>query len=117
MKPIGEVELHGYVDGRVADGTRAEIEAWLASHPEDAERLRAYAEQNAMLRSLFNPVIDEPIPAALLAVRAHAWRGYAAAAAILAIGIGLGWAIRGAFVAPQMIPVSLARQAATAHIV
>jgi anti-sigma factor RsiW len=117
VKPVGEAELHAYVDGRLAEGARAEIEAWLAAHPDDAERLRAYAEQNAMLRSLYNPVIDEPVPAALLAVRPHAWRGYAAAAAILALGIGLGWTIRGALIAPQIIPLSLARQAATAHIV
>lgn len=117
MKPVGEAELHGYVDGRLAEGARAEIEAWLAAHPEDAERSRAYAEQNAMLRSLYHPVIDEPVPAALLAVRPHAWRGYAAAAAILALGMGLGWTIRGALIAPQFIPLSLARQAATAHIV
>ena len=117
MKPVGEAELHAYVDGRLAEAARAEIESWLAAHPEDAERLRAYAEQNAMLRSLYNQVIDEPVPAVLLAVRRHVWWGYAAAAAILALGIGLGWTIRGALIAPQMVPLSLARQAATAHIV
>jgi anti-sigma factor RsiW len=117
VKPIGEVELHGYVDGGLAEGSRAEFDAWLASHPEDAERVRAYAEQNAMLRSLYNPVIDERVPTALLVMRPRAWRGYAAAAALLALGIGLGWTIRGVFIAPQMIPLSLARQAATAHIV
>ncbi|HEY6241831.1 MAG TPA: anti-sigma factor [Burkholderiales bacterium] len=117
MKPLGETEVHGYVDGTLSEGARAEVEAWLASHAEDAERLRAYAEQNAMLRSLYNPVIDEPVPAALLAVRPHPWRGYAVAAAILTLGIAIGWAVRGAIIAPQMIPLSLARQAATAHIV
>jgi anti-sigma factor RsiW len=70
-----------------------------------------------MLRSLYNPVLDEPVPAALLAVRPRAWRRYAAAAAIFALGIGLGWLVRGAFVAPQIAPLSFARQAATAHAV
>jgi len=46
-----------------------------ASHPEDAERVRANAEQNAVLRSLYNPVLDEPVPAALLAVRPRALAG------------------------------------------
>ena len=117
MKPLVEAELHTYIDGALSEGARAEIEAWLASHPEDAERLRAYAEQNALLRSLYNPVLDEPVPAALLAVRPHAWRRYAAAAAIFALGIGLGWIVRGMFNTPQMPPVSLARLAATAHVV
>ncbi len=109
--------MHAYVDGALSDSARAEIEAWLASHPEDAERLRAYIEQNALLRSLYNSVLDEPVPAALLAVRPRAWRRYAAAAAIFALGIGLGWLVRGMFIAPQMLPASLARLAATAHVV
>jgi len=117
VKPVNEAELHTYIDGALSEGARAEVEAWLASHPEDAERLRAYAEQNALLRSLYNPVLDEPVPAALLAVRPHAWRRYAAAAAIFALGIGLGWMVRGIFIAPQIVPVSLARLAATAHAV
>src|SRR5262249_4833619 len=96
---------------------RAEIEAWLRSHPEDAERLRAYVEQNAMLRTLYNPVLEEPVPAALLAVRPRAWRSYAAAAAIFIAGIGIGWGGRGEVLSKQIGPVPFARQAATAHVV
>jgi anti-sigma factor RsiW len=117
VKPVTEAELHTYIDGALSEGARAEVEAWLVAHPEDAERLRAYAEQNALLRSLYNPVLDEPVPAALLAVRSHAWRRYFAAAAIFALGIGLGWLVRGMFISPQTSPASLARLAATAHAV
>jgi len=117
MNSVTEAELHAYVDGTLLEGSRSGIEAWLASHPEDAERLRAYAEQNSLLRSLYNPILDEPVPAALLAVRPRAWKGYAATAAIFALGLGLGWLVRGILIAPQMVPLSLARQAATAHIV
>lgn len=117
MKPVTEAELHTYVDGGLSEGARVEMEAWLRAHPEDAERMRAYAEQNALLRSLYNPVLDEPVPAWLLAVRPRAWRRYAAAAAIFALGIGLGWLVRGQFVTSQVVPVSLARLAATAHAV
>lgn len=117
MKPITEAELHAYVDGALPEGDRAGIEAWLASHPEDAERLRAYAEQNTLLRSFYNPVLEEPVPAKLLAVRPRAWWGYAAAAGIFALGIGLGWFVRGVFITPQVVPVPLARQAAIAHVV
>jgi anti-sigma factor RsiW len=117
VRQVSEAELHSYVDGGLTEGAKAEIEAWLRAHPEDAERLRAYADQNALLRSLYNPVLEEPVPAALLAVHPGAWRRYAAAAAIFALGIGLGWAVRGTFVSPQFVPVSLARLAATAHAV
>ena len=117
MKPITEAELHAYVDGALSESARTDVEAWLAAHPEDAERLRAYSEQNAALRSLYNPVLDESVPATLLAARPRAWRSYAAAAAIFALGIGLGWSVRGLFITPQVVSISLARQAATAHVV
>jgi anti-sigma factor RsiW len=117
VKQVTEAEVHSYVDGGLSEGARAEMEAWLRAHPEDAERARAYAEQNALLRSLYSPVLDEPVPATLLAVRPRAWRRYAAAAAIFALGIGLGWLVRGEFIAPQVVPVSFARLAATAHAV
>ena len=117
MKPVGEVELHTYVDGEPSEDARREIEAWLRAHPEDAERVRAYGEQNALLRSLYNPVLDEPVPPALLAVRPRAWPRYAAAAAIFVLGIGLGWLVRGQFVPAQGGPASFARQAAMAHAV
>ena len=117
MKTFTEADLHAYVDGTLTGLDRAEIQTWLASRPEDAERLRAYAEQNAMLRSFYNPVLEEPVPPALLAVRPRAWRRYAAAAAIFGLGLGSGWLARGTFIAPQMVPLSLARQAATAHVV
>ncbi|HUL92763.1 MAG TPA: anti-sigma factor [Burkholderiales bacterium] len=117
MKPISEAELHAYVDGGLSEGARVETEAWLRAHPEEAERMRAYTEQNALLRSLYDPVLDEPVPAALLSVRPRGWRRYALAAAIFALGIGLGWLVRGQFVTSQVVPVSFARQAATAHAV
>lgn len=117
MKPVSEVELHTYVDGELSEDARMEMEAWLRAHPEDAERVRAYAEQNALLRSFYNPVLDEPVPPVLLAVRPRAWRSYAAAAAIFALGIGLGWLVRGQFVPAQGSPASFARQAAMAHAV
>jgi anti-sigma factor RsiW len=117
VKPVAEAELHAYVDGGLSEGAKAEIEAWLRAHPEDAEKMRAYAEQNALLRSLYDQVLDEPVPAALLAVHPRGWRRYLAAAVIFALGIGLGWLVRGEFITPQVVPASFARQAATAHVV
>lgn len=117
MKQVVEADLHAYVDGAVTEDARVEIETWLASHPEDAERVRAYAEQNAMLRALHSHVLDEPVPAALLATRSVGWWRYAAAAGIFAIGLGSGWLTRGMVIVPQIVSPSLARQAAIAHAV
>src|SRR6185369_13510312 len=62
---ITEADLHAYVDGRLPESRLAEIEAYLAAHPAEAERLQAYREQKAALRALFDPLLDEPLPAAL----------------------------------------------------
>jgi anti-sigma factor RsiW len=117
VKPVTEAELHTYVDGGLSEPAKAEMEAWLRVHPEDAEKARVYAEQNALLRLVYNPVLEEPVPAALLAVHPGAWRRYAFAAATLGFGIGIGWIIRGEIITPQVVTMSLARQAAIAHAV
>ena len=57
-----EDDLHAYVDGALPLEREAEVEAWLAGHPEDAERVAAYRAQNLALKALFDPVLDEPLP-------------------------------------------------------
>ncbi|HSG23723.1 MAG TPA: anti-sigma factor [Azonexus sp.] len=64
--PITEADLHAYVDAQLPDSRRAEVEAFLATQPAEAERLQAYQAQKAALRQLFNPVLDESLPAKLL---------------------------------------------------
>ena len=59
---ITEDDLHGYVDAALTAERRAEVEAYLAEHPEDAARVRAYQVQNQALKALFDPVLDEPLP-------------------------------------------------------
>ena len=39
--PITEADLQAYVDGRLAEGRRSELETWLASRPDEAERWRS----------------------------------------------------------------------------
>lgn len=100
--PVTEAELHAYVDGLLPPARRAEIDAYLAPRPAEAERLRAYAHQNSALRALFDPVLDEAAPPRLSAPpRWRAWRlppqlsRYAAAALIAVAGGAAGWALRG----------------------
>jgi anti-sigma factor RsiW len=64
---ITEAELHAYIDGQLAESRRTAVEAYLAAEPEEAARLKAYREQNAALRRLFNPILDEVLPASLQA--------------------------------------------------
>lgn len=66
--PITEGDLQAYVDAALPDARRAEAEAYLAAEPAEAERVRAYLTQKQALRSLFNPVLDEPLPESLSAL-------------------------------------------------
>lgn len=66
--PITEIDLQAYVDAALPDTRRAEVEAYLAAEPAEAERVRAYLTQKQALRSLFNPVLDEPLPESLSAL-------------------------------------------------
>jgi anti-sigma factor RsiW len=118
MKQITESDLHAYVDGRLSASDRAEVEAFIAEHPEDGERVRAWREQASALRALYDPIIDEPVPAELAAIPPRpAWHRYAVAASFFIIGIATGWAGKTAFVPGAQSPLSLPRQAAIAHVV
>jgi anti-sigma factor RsiW len=98
MNPVTEAELQAWVDGRLAQARRADIDTYLQHHPQEAERLRAYRQQNAALRALYSPVLDETVPRGML--RPHRWRSwtwpaamprYAASVALMLTSAALGW--------------------------
>jgi anti-sigma factor RsiW len=119
--PVTEAELHAYIDGLLPAERRAEIEAYLAAHPEDAQRVRAWQEQNQALHAWFDPVLAEALPARVrLAARLRrmlpALR-YAAVAAWFALGGVAGWYVHAYNTANSADVVAFARQAAIAHAV
>lgn len=129
--PITEADLHAYVDGRLADARRPEIEAYLRTRPEELARVNAWASHSAALRRMLDPVLDEPIPIALSVrrpPRALPWRRLAAAASIAAVSAAAGWLVRGASsddvaraglaaAAPRDAAAAFAQRAAVAHVV
>ncbi|MBI4291826.1 MAG: anti-sigma factor [Betaproteobacteria bacterium] len=119
MRPVGERELHAYVDGTLPQAQRAEVEAFLAERPAENEQVRAWAAQNAALRALYNPVLKEAVPERLRAALApRRWQKYALAASLLFVGIAVGWIVRGTVSVPaSSVLASFARQAAIAHAV
>jgi anti-sigma factor RsiW len=118
MKQVSESDLHAYVDGRLSENERTQVEAFLSERPDEAEKLRAWREQNAALRALYDGVLEEPVPAGLAGIPDRpSWSRYAAAAALFVFGLALGWLTRGVVTPTAQIPLSLARQAAIAHIV
>ena len=126
---ISEAQLHALADGVLPEDQRAAIDAHLRAHPEDAARVDAWREQNQQLRALFDPVLEETFPPALLQAAAppaanQAWYSHAvqAAAAIVLVfagGMG-GWLLRGDggdMRVASASPLTLARSAAIAHAV
>lgn len=119
--PVTEADLQAYVDARLPDGRRAEVEAYLAGHPEEAARIASYRVHAERLRELFAPVLEEAVPQRLGLAAARRRRpliaGLAAALAWVAVGAAAGWQFhtfytgRGAPVAEKQI----ARTAAIAH--
>ena len=118
MKQITESDLHAYVDGRLSTSDRAEVEAYLADHAEDAERVKTWREQASALRALYDPILEEPVPGELATIRPRpAWHRYALAASFFIVGIATGWVAKTAFAPGVQTPLSLPRQAAIAHVV
>ncbi|WP_372617348.1 anti-sigma factor family protein [Falsiroseomonas sp.] len=121
--PIGEDDLHAFVDGRLDPARAPAVERYLAGRPEEAARVRAFAAQRDALREALAFKAAEPIPARLRIESLHAarrramlarGRAAAAAALLLLTGAGLGWAARGTLQA-QVAPAALPSAPATLH--
>lgn len=130
--PITEADLHAYVDGLLPPSRSAEIDAYLADRPAEAERIQSYREQKDELRALFNPVLHEPIPISMARrprYHSRTIQRFAAGMAIAFVSGITGWMLHGKlepeflaqsrpFMAADNMKVpALARQAAVAHVV
>jgi anti-sigma factor RsiW len=94
--PVTTDELHAYIDGEIPADRRAAVEAWLASHPEDAARVAVWRAQADAIRARYGGVAVEPAPARLdidqLARPRHIWPTAAATAAVAFLaGTVAGW--------------------------
>lgn len=133
--PITEADLHAYVDGQLTLGRRSEVEAWLASRPDDAARVAAYMQHREGLHALFDPVLGQELPrrvrdAALPPRRRWSLQPWAAGFAIAVVSAGSAWfargvvsdhearlALAGAVVSRGDALDGFARRAAVAHVV
>lgn len=138
MSPLNitEDDLQAYVDGALTPARRAEVDAYLAEYPEDAERVRAYQAQNLAIKALFDPVLAEPLPDNLHALTVQPLNATVAptkrpffnfmtlqrlAAGVLVAAVGGigGWLAHGQYQASERMAqaVPLPHQAAVAHVV
>ena len=119
--PVIEAELHAYIDGLLPAERRAEIEAYLAAHPEDAQRTRAWREQNQALHAWFDPVLAEVLPARVrrsaLPRRMPPALRYAAVAVWFALGGVAGWYVHAYNTLQSAAGIAFAREAVIAHAV
>ena len=120
--PITESELQAYADGRLDPTRRMAVEAWLATRPEETERIADYRKITTELRSIYDPVVSETLPPRFVR-KGVQWRGYALAAGWMLIGILLGalagWQLHE--LRPALSPAAeagaaMARRAAIAHV-
>jgi anti-sigma factor RsiW len=117
---VTEDELHAYVDGELPAERRADVEAWLAAHPEEAERVNSWRAMAEMLHARYDAVAQEPVPKRLELERLvrlpRQWLYGAAAAAMVAFvgGAAIGWVAHGATTAPSTFQ-SFTEDALDAH--
>lgn len=134
-----EASLHAYVDGQLDAAGRERVEQRLRQDAAARAAVTRWRAQREELRALQRDLLDEPIPARLLAAaqqprhRSPGWRPWTqalAAGVLLVLGIGLGWVGHRELgssgqgpdggLARAQVPVlaqALARDAMAAHVV
>ena len=60
--PVTEDELHAYVDNELPAERRGDVEAWLATHPDDAARVQSWRSMAEALHARYDGVVDESVP-------------------------------------------------------
>ena len=97
--PVTETDLQAFVDEQLSAERLREVEAYLAQRPEEARRVQEYRAHKRELQTLFNPVLDEPLPQRLrvAARRQTPWylQRMAAGIAIAVVSGAAGWGLRG----------------------
>jgi anti-sigma factor RsiW len=118
--PVTEDELHAYIDNELPVERRGDVEAWLAAHADDAERVQSWRAMAEMLHARYDSVADEAVPKRLeierLAQQPRKWMVGAIAATLLAFvaGGGVGWMAHGVSASPSAFQI-LTLDALDAH--
>jgi len=127
--PITEADLHAYVDQQLTPVRHAEVEQYLATRPDESQRVQDWQRQTELLRGLLDSVLDEPLPLRLPLrppPSSWPWRALAAGLAIAVLSAGATWFARGVYeerIAGAARPAAgteltgFAHRAAVAHVV
>jgi anti-sigma factor RsiW len=118
--PVTTEELHAYVDGMLPADRIGAVEAWLASHPDDAAHVAEWRAMAEIVRDRYGSVAEQPVPGrfdlAKLARGRTPWRKVAAAAVLAAATGGIaGWVAHAASTpAPSAVEI-MTTEALSAH--
>lgn len=117
---IRDSELHAAADGQLAAEKRERLAAHLAADEAAAAQVDFYRRLNDALHRLYDPVLDEPLPAAPPRRRrvTPALGRVAALLVMLLVGLGGGWLARdrlGDELAMSAAGIDLPYLAASAH--
>src|SRR4051795_3879958 len=109
--PVTEDELHAYIDNELPAERRGDVEAWLSTHPDDAERVQSWRAMAEMLHARYDSIADEAVPKRLeierLGQPPRKWMVGSVAATLLAFvaGGGAGWMAHGASASPSAFQI------------
>ncbi len=67
-----EIEIHGYLDGELDGHHMADVDALVEYDEDAADRLLQYGIQGDLIRRLYAPLINRPVPAKMLDAHAAA---------------------------------------------
>jgi anti-sigma factor RsiW len=120
--PVTDDELHAHVDGELTPNRRKTVEAWLATHPEDAARVASWRAHAELIRVRYGGAARTPVPLRLdldrlvRAERKWTWMAAAAVVSAFLIGGATGWFGRGAMVnGPAPAARTVTAEAIDAH--
>ncbi|ODT77436.1 MAG: hypothetical protein ABS76_27000 [Pelagibacterium sp. SCN 64-44] len=125
MSEITSEVLMAYADGQLPEAQRASISAHLAANGQAEAEMGLMLRQNDAIKTLFDPVAAEAVPARLrprrLAENQRRRRtrfrlGALAAILLVGLGVGAGWLARPLFDAPSASAILIAN-AVNAHSV
>jgi anti-sigma factor RsiW len=109
--PVTEDELHAYIDNELPAERRGDVEAWLSTRADDAERVQSWRAMAEMLHARYDSIADEAVPKRLeierLAQQPRKWMVGAIAATLVAFvaGGGAGWMAHGASASPSAFQI------------
>ena len=116
--PITDSDLQAYVDQQLAPQRRREVEDYLAQNPEAAKQVEQLLQLNTAVHKLYDPILNEPLPADMAINTRSPWaKQLAAAVALVFVGGLMGWWLKPptAQTGNAQVYKQLVRPAAFAH--